>query len=54
MTGAHSFRNLRMCLVDNRSGKVHKFKRAQVRAKYITSRPCVKTHRAIILALCGS
>lgn len=54
MTGAHSFKNFRMCFIDNRLGKVGKFKRAQVRAKYITGRPCVKMRRAIIFALCVS
>lgn len=53
MTGAHSFKNFRMCFIDNQSGKVGKFKRAPVRAKYITGRLCVKTCRAIILALCA-
>jgi hypothetical protein len=54
MTGAHSLKNLRMSVIDNRSGKILKFKHAQVRAKYNTGRRCVKTRRAIIAALCVS
>ncbi len=50
MTGAQSRKNLRMCAIVNRSGKILKFKRT----KYNTGRQCVKTRRAIILALCVS